>query len=325
MSQTSATRDLHVVLGGTGAAGNALVRELARLGLRARAVSRKDRGGWPAGVEWAAGDASRPESVAAVSEGAAVVYHAAQPEYTRWPEEFPPMTEAVLEGVSRTGARLVFVDNLYAYGPQNGPLSEATPQAATDRKGKTRALMANRLLEAHRSGRARVAIGRASDYYGPGVEGSSAGEAYFKAILAGRRPLWFGRADQPHALTFVDDYARALVALATREDAYGELWHVPTAEPLTNRDFARLVAEVAGVPYRAPLVMPALAVRALGLAVPMMRELSEIAYQAERPFVVDGSRFAAAFGFEPTPHREAIRRTVEWMRAHAQQGQAARL
>jgi nucleoside-diphosphate-sugar epimerase len=41
-------------------------------------------------------------------------------------------------------------------------------------------------------------------------------------------------------------------------------------------------------------------------------------YLWEEPFVVDHSRFAAAFGFEATPLDEAISHTVEWFRTHPQ-------
>jgi hypothetical protein len=43
--------------------------------------------------------------------------------------------------------------------------------------------MAAELLGAHRDGRARVAIGRASDYYGPHGTGSVAGDTVFKGDL----------------------------------------------------------------------------------------------------------------------------------------------
>jgi nucleoside-diphosphate-sugar epimerase len=58
-------------------------------------------------------------------------------------------------------------------------------------------------------------------------------------------------------------------------------------------------------------------VRALGLFSPIMRELAEMLYEWERPYVVDHSKFERAFGAPTTAHREAIRETVAWFRAHA--------
>jgi nucleoside-diphosphate-sugar epimerase len=42
--------------------------------------------------------------------------------------------------------------------------------------------------------------------------------------------------------------------------------------------------------------------------------LRAVAYQLEQPFVVDHTKFARAFGAQPTPKDEAIRQTVAWYR-----------
>ncbi|WP_045235017.1 NAD-dependent epimerase/dehydratase family protein [Deinococcus pimensis] len=320
---TSPLSGTHVVLGGGGAAGRALVRELLTRGADVRVVSPREPRALPAGAHWTPGDAREAGDVARMSRNARVVYMAAQPEYTRWKTDFPPMLDAVIEGVARSQARLVFVDNLYTYGPVTGPLSETSPEHPTSRKGQVRLRMARTLLRTHEEGRVRVVIGRASDYFGPLVIGSLAGKAFFDAVLAGKRPRWFGRHDVPHALTFVDDFARALVTLGEHDEAYGRAWHVPTDEPLTGRAFAALVAREAGVADRAPATLPLPAVRTLGLFVPILRELADVAYQATGPWEVDGTRFAAAFGFRPTPNAEAVRRTVEWVRTQMEQTASA--
>jgi hypothetical protein len=52
----------------------------------------------------------------------------------------------------------------------------------------------------------------------------------------------------------------------------------------------------------------------LGLFNPTLRELMELAYAFEAPYVVDHSRFAAALGASPTPHAQAIAETLAWYR-----------
>lgn len=84
-------------------------------------------------------------------DGAAVVFHAAQPAYHRWPEDFPAITTAVLAAAASAGAAVVLADNLYAYGPAEGPLTEREPAAATDRKGAFRASMFAEMLKEHRA------------------------------------------------------------------------------------------------------------------------------------------------------------------------------
>lgn len=303
--------ELHAVLGASGGTGSAIVEELLRRGRRVRAVSRG--GSVPDGAEGFGADVSTPEGAKAACAGAAVVYHAAQPAYIRWPEEFPPLTGAVIEGSASAGAKLVFADNLYIYGPGSPqPLTERTPQRATGRKGATRILMANRLMEAHREDRVRVAIGRSSDYYGPGGVGTIAGETVFGAALASRTVRWPGSLDMPHQFNYLPDMARALVVLGESAEADGEVFHLPAAEPITGHRFLDLVSEATGRPVKSS-VTSRRTLRALGVFSPFMRELVETAYQFEYPFAADDSKFLKAFGpFEPTPQEEAIPLTAAW-------------
>jgi nucleoside-diphosphate-sugar epimerase len=305
----------HVVFGATGAIGGAVVAELARRGHTVRAVS---RGGQALdGVQGVAADAAEPAQAAAVAAGAAVIYHCASPPYTKWPELFPPLTRSILHAAESSGAKLVFADNLYAYGPIDGPLREDLPALARGRKGRTRVEMAAEILDAQRQDRARVVIGRASDYYGPHGTGSTAGETLFGRIVAGKRPLWTGKLDQPHTFNYLPDLARGLIVLASRPDADGQVWHLPAAEPLTAQQFFDLVSTAAGrpTPTKASVVRPAVLALA-GLLSPMLRELRETTYQFRAPFVLNTSKFEAAFGLlESTPHPEAVAHTVAWYRS----------
>src|SRR6266498_4513519 len=155
-----AADQLHVVLGATGGAGGAIVTELAGRGHRVRAVSRKPAADLPDGVEQLAADAADPAQARKACQGATVVYHCAQPPYQRWAAEFPALTASIAEAAARAGARLVYADNLYAYGPVDGPLTEDLPALAATRTGRVRTLMAERRLAAHRLGTLQVAIGR---------------------------------------------------------------------------------------------------------------------------------------------------------------------
>jgi nucleoside-diphosphate-sugar epimerase len=120
---------VHVVFGATGAVGGAVVAELVRRGEIVRAVSR--RGGAPEGAHGVAADAADAAQAAAAAAGAAIVYHCASPPYTRWPELFPLLTRSILGAAESSGAKLVFADNLYAYGPVDGPLREDLPDLRT--------------------------------------------------------------------------------------------------------------------------------------------------------------------------------------------------
>ena len=304
----------HVVLGAAGGTGSAVVRELVGRGQPVRAVTRSGTADAPDGVEQTAADVGTAEGARRACEGAAVVYHCAQPPYTNWPELFPPMTRAVLDGAAAAGAKLVFADNLYAYGPPAGPMTEETPQRAEGKKGRTRIQMADAVLGAQADGRLRCTIGRSSDYYGPGGTASTVGDNIMKPAVRGKRVRWLGSLDQPHTLNYLEDMARALVTLGRRDEADGQVWHLPAAEQLTGRQFLTLVFQALGQPPKVGVASRPV-IRLAGLFNPLVRELNETRYQFQRPFVSDASKFQRAFGpFEPTPHPEAVRRTVEWFR-----------
>nr|MBA2679848.1 NAD-dependent epimerase/dehydratase family protein [Ktedonobacteraceae bacterium] len=298
------TNDLHVVLGGTGGVGSAVVRELVARGKQVRVVTHTQAQNLPAGVEFMAGDVSNSESARAVSEGASVIYLCTNPAYNKWAELFPPMLKGAIAGASASNAKLVFADNLYVYAPTSKPMTEDLPYAPITRKGKVRVQMDETLMAAHANGTVRAAIGRASNYYGPDAPNSNIGDRFFKALLAGKPVEWMGKLDLPHTLSFTDDFARGLVVLGERDEALGQAWHIPAADPVTGHEFIQLAGEVAGVQAKAQEV-PELMLRALGLFNPIIRELVEMLYEFQEPYIMNSSKFQRAFGFTPTPHRQA--------------------
>jgi len=307
---------LHVVFG-TGPAGLAVVRELAARGERVRAVNRSGRAVVPAGVELRRGDATDPAVTRELCAGAAVVYGCLNAPYHRWPELFPPLQAGVVEGAAAAGAKLVVLENVYLYGPTGGrPLTEDLPAAATGRKGATRARMTTELQQAHQRGKVRVAIGRAADFFGPGVLASAMGERVFPRALAGRPVQVLGRPDLPHTYSYVPDVGRGLVTLGERDEALGSAWHLPGPQTVSTRQFLELVFRAAG---RRPRVkaLPRALLQVLGLVNPTVRELRELLYEFEEPFVLDHSKFDRAFGAGATPLDEAVGRTVAWYRDHA--------
>jgi nucleoside-diphosphate-sugar epimerase len=311
---------LSVVLGAGGGTGGAIVRELVGQGRRVRAVTRGGDSAAsygtlpPASFEDVAADVTSREQLRRALEGADVVYHCAQPPNTRWSQEFPAMTRTIAEVTAAAGAKLVFADDLYMYGPVEGPMTEETPPVAQTKKGQVRAAMAEELLAAQRDGTLCVVIGRSSDYFRPGGPSYAIGERFYKAVLAGRKTQWFADLDQPHTVAYLPDMARAFVTLGDRPEADGQVWHTPSAPALTGRQYIELAARVAGTLPR-PAVWGMGTVRLLGLLVPALRELPELLYQYDRPFVSDASKFERAFGpFAVTPHEEALRATLAWYR-----------
>jgi nucleoside-diphosphate-sugar epimerase len=304
---------LHVVFG-TGPVGLAVMDELVRQGRRVRMVNRSGRAEVAEGVEIVGGDAADSTFTREVSAGASVVYFALNPPYDRWPELFPSLQAGVLEGAAGAGAKLIAMENLYMYGPTGGrPLTEDLPYAAETRKGAVRAGMSTELVEADASGKVRVTIGRASDFFGPRVLASAAGEQIFGRAVAGKSAQVAGDPDQPHTYTYAPDIGKGLVVLGEHQEALGRAWHLPSPETVTTRRFVEMIFEEAGEPARIQTA-PKFVLRAMGLFNPPLRETIEMLYEFEEPFVVDHSDFERAFGMQATPLRQAIGKTIRWYR-----------
>ena len=305
---------LHVVFG-AGQVGRVVAALLAERGVTVRVVSRRRPAGMAEGTDWRAADATDPDAASDAAKGATVIYQCLNAPYAQWPERFPPLQRGVLAAAERTGALLVSLENLYGYGPTAGrPMTEDLPLAATTVKGRTRAAMTAELLAAAEAGRVRIAIGRASDFFGAGVtQGSTLGERVFGNALAGRRADFIGNADLPHTYSYVPDIAAGLVTLGTDARAAGQVWHLPGPQTVTTRALLDLVAGQVGHPVGVRVV-PKPVLRVLGLVNPMMRGLAEMSYQFDEPFILDTSRYESVFGAAGTPLADAIAATVAWYR-----------
>jgi nucleoside-diphosphate-sugar epimerase len=303
---------IDVVFGG-GPLGLAVVETLAARGRAVRLVTRTGRADAPAGVQVVAANVSDHDRAAEAARSAAAIYHCVGADYGHWQQLLPPVMAGVMHAAEATGARLDYGDNLYAYGPVEGPLTEVLSSKAMGPNGHLRAELAARLLDAHRAGRLRATIGRASDFFGPRVRLSTVGDRVFGAALRGKPVDLLGNPDLPHTVTYIYDFAESLVTLGERDEALGEVWHVPSAETLSLRQFVGLVALKAGRSSRVQ-VTPSCIIRFLSLFNPVLRAVAEQLYQSEQPWVVDHGKFAGAFGAHPTPHLEAIARTLDWFR-----------
>ncbi|AJT65972.1 hypothetical protein T261_4318 [Streptomyces lydicus] len=304
---------LHVVVG-FGPAGAATARLLAGKGHSVRVITTSGRSPEP-GIEHLALDATDSRRLTEAAQGAAAIYSCAAPPYHRWASEWPPLASSVCAAAEATGAVLVMLGNLYGYGPVDGPMTEDLPLAATGPKGRVRAAVWEQAQKLHEQGRIKAVEVRASDFFGPGVtDGGHLAARVMPRLLRGRPVTTLGDPDAPHSWTYLPDVAGALVEVAGEQRAWGRPWHIPTQPALATREMVnRLAAHAETGPVAVRRLSPAV-LGLVSLFSPLLRELKEIRYQFDRPFVADTSAYEAAFALRATPVDEQIEATVSWWR-----------
>ncbi|MCC9312429.1 NAD-dependent epimerase/dehydratase family protein [Kitasatospora sp. RB6PN24] len=305
---------LQVVMG-FGPAGAATARLLAEQGHSVRVITRS--GGSPEpGIEHVALDATDSKKLIEAAQGAASIFNCAAPPYHRWASDWPPLAASACEAAEATGAVLVILGNLYGYGPVDGPLTEELPLAAPGTKGRVRAAVWEQAHTLHQQGRIRAVEVRASDFFGPGVtDGGHLAARVMPKLLRGKAVSALGDPDAPHSWTYLPDVAAALVEVAGEGAAWGRAWHVPTQPPLSTREMVTRLAAAAGSGPVAVRPVPPAVLGLMSLVSPLIRELKEIRYQFDRPFVIDSSAYEAEFALRATPLDEQIEATVAWWRA----------
>lgn len=306
------TNPRHIVFG-TGAIGLATLDALQARGETVRMVNRSGRAPVPEDVEVVGGDAMDPAFTTAVAAGAQVIYQTLNPPYDQWEQQFPALQAGVLAAAHAHGARLVSMENVYMYGRPNGrPLTEDRAHDAHTHKGQLRSRMSRELLAAYAAGNMEVAIGRASDYFGPrGGAQSNLGDRVFPAALTGRTATVLGNPEQPHTYTFIPDIGEGLAILGEHPDAPGQVWHLPNdPDTRTTRQLLDVVYRLAGQPRTRLRQVHPLLLRAAALTNPTVRSLLEMQYQFDEPFIVDSTRMTTQFGARATPLEHALEQTL---------------
>ncbi|MDB5506733.1 MAG: NAD-dependent epimerase-dehydratase [Devosia sp.] len=297
---------------GYGALGQEIVAQLIAAGRTVRIIQRSRPESMPPGAGFVAADIMDAAQLTAATAGAEALVCAIGLPYVSklWEQGWPLAMQNLLVACEAHGVRLVFADNLYLYGPQDGPLTEDLPPVDYGRKPKSRAAATRLWQAAHAAGRVQAVAVRSPDFYGPGVVQSVLGSESIVALARGKTATLLGNADLPHDVAHVADYARAVITLLDApDDAYGQAWHVPTAPTLTLRQHLQMVADALGVPLKLT-VIPSWAARPLGLFVPFIREAAEMQFLFDRPYVVDASKFAGRFWSNVVPLETGLTATA---------------
>lgn len=304
---------IHVVTG-AGPVGSTVALQLAESGHHVRVLTRSGSGPVHPLIERRQVDVSQPDTLAEAFEGAVAVHHCIHGsayDAEVWRAELPRAEAAVLEAAGRVGAVVVFPESLYSYGQVDGPMTESLPRNAVGGKlGVRTDLLAQREV----SPTPTVSVA-ASDFYGPRVLTSHAGDRLVPLVLAGRTVRPLGSLDEPHSWTYVPDLAAAMIAAASRQDLWNSFLHAPTAPAVTQRQLVEVVATAADVAVPRVSAVPGVVLRGMGLVSRQMRGLAETSFMFSRSFVLDSSASEQRLGLAPTPMETGMKETVSWWRA----------
>src|SRR5690606_9268981 len=113
------------------------------------------------------------------------------------------------------------------------------------KKGMVRAELSKMIMEEVETGRLKALIARSADFYGPGIKKTSVlTETVITSLSKGKTAYWLGRSDMKHAFTYTPDAGKATAILGNTPEAYGQVWHLPTApNPLTGKQWVEAFAD----------------------------------------------------------------------------------
>lgn len=303
---------LHVVFG-TGQIGRQLVDRLLARGLPVRSVRRSPEASRHPLHQTVQADLHDREAALRAAAGATVAYHCVNVPYHQWSAQLPPLYHHIAAAARAAGAHLVVLDNVYAVGA-TGTFDEETPEQPCSRKGAIRKRLADELRAMHARGELRVTIGRASDFFGPGADNTVLLHPRATAQLrSGTTVDVLGNVDQPHSWSYVRDVAEGLLQLGLHPELAGQTFHLPVLPAQSGRSLLEALAAELGEPLRVRRMSPWM-LRMLGWFSPVMREMPEMQYQFENPFIMSDARIRRELSLQPTPLAEQIAATAQWIR-----------
>lgn len=303
--------ELHVVLGATGSVGKSVIEELQARKLKIRAVERSKT---VKGIETIHADLLDFDQATYAITGATHVYLCIGLPYSAliWKEQWPLIMNNVISACEKAEARLIFLDNMYLYGPAplSVPFNEKHTRNPVSEKGKTRKIISDMLLNAHESGRVKAVIGRSADFYGPNVINSPLYISFIERMLIGKAPQSLGKTNIKHTYSYTNDNGRALVTLALDDSTYGQEWHLPVSRAMTIDEIVVEINSVMNTNFKATLI-PRIILKIMGIFIPNIKEVNEMLYQSDFIYIMNDEKFRKHFpDFKVTEFEIGIREMI---------------
>lgn len=304
-----------LVLGASGGMGYAIVHELQSMGVEVVAFARREETlkklfGDLVGVEIFSGDVFHYEDLVKAADGVDIIFHSVNIPYYEWADHQETLMGNVVNLSENIGTKLVVVDNIYAYGRSEGEkVREESVKEPHTKKGAIRIRLENIV----KTSNTPWVIAHFPDFYGPNADNTVLGQT-LQGVVNNKSGIFIGKKHLKKEFIYTPDGAKALVALANDDTAYGQNWNIPGYDVITGEEILNILQEEAGYHKRVFTVTRGM-VRMLGLFDKMMKEFVEMMYLYEQPVVLSGDKYEKHIGPVPkTPYREGIMRTIKAMK-----------
>lgn len=299
---------MYTILGAGGPTANAITKELLYHNETVRLVSRRQIKSSSKNVTWQKADLLNYNEVLQAVKGSAVIYMCAGLVYDKniWQQQWPIIMQNLINAAKETQARLIFFDNVYMYGLVKGPMLETTPYNPISVKGEVRARIATQLMDEVKAGNVQATIARAADFYGTDSMNSFLDMMVLDKYAKGKSAQWIGDPKVLHNFTYIPDTGKALYLLGQTIEAGNQIWHLPTASPLSGQDFIKIATEIYEVKPSFTAINKFM-LQLVGLFKKVVAGTVEMYYQYDHDYIFDSSKFEDHFKITPTSYKEGIK------------------
>lgn len=308
---------MQTILGSSGVIGKELAKSLTQYTNKIRLVSRNPKKVNQTDEVFTADLTKAAQTLKAV-EGSEIAYLTVGIQYraSTWQQQWPVIMKNVIDACKAHNTKLVFFDNVYAYGKVDGWMIEETPYKPVSKKGEVRKQITEMLMNEVEKGNIKAQIVRAADFYGPDTPLSLVTVTVFNNFNKGKKAQLFISDKFLHSYTYTPDAGNATAILGNTESAYNQIWHLPTNKnAMTGKQFVEAVAEAFSVEPKYMLLNNFM-ISLAGLFIPEVRESKEMMYQLDSDYLFDSTKFEKAFNLQSTDYKTGIKETVAWMKSN---------
>jgi len=156
-----------------------------------------------------------------------------------------------------------------------------------------------------KAGNIKASIARAADFYGTENKNSFVDMMVLANYAKGAKAQWLGDMEKLHNFSYIPDMGKGVYLLGQNPESDNQIWHMPTAQPLTGKQFIDIAAKIYKVEPKV-FAINKFMLWSYGLFNKVVMSTVEMYYQYNHDYVFDSSKFEKAFNIKPTNYEVGI-------------------